>query len=172
MGMKKLVLFSCLFSLFSCGQKIYKLKRDEHGQPILNDRAKYTFTEIPTAEDLKKIDTTAFYVQIFEGRYYNDDEKRNPRVLIFHNDGFVRSESLLYFGKFDEIANKNTLHYGRYRIIGNNIEIESFVSSPDAGDYYHTYIERGKLEGNKITFYEPGLISVFEKRKQLPKIEK
>ncbi|MRM86184.1 hypothetical protein LEQ04_03265 [Riemerella anatipestifer] len=171
MVIKKIVLFSYLFSFFACGQKIYKLNRDEYGQYILNDKTRYTFTEIPTIEGLKKIDTTAFYVQIFEGRYYNEDEKRNPLILIFHNDGFVRSQSLLYFGKFDEIANRNTLHYGRYRIIGNNIEIERFVSSPDTGDWHHKYIKKGRLEGDKIVFYEP-LITVFEKRKQLPKIQK
>lgn len=164
-----MLLISFLFSLLACGQKIYKLKRDQYGQPILNDKTKYTFTKLPTVEDLKKIDTTACYIQTFEGRYYNEGEKRNPRILIFQNDGFVKIESNLYFGKFDKIRNKNTAYYGgRYRIIGSNIEIESFVSSPDAGDWYSSHIEQGKIEGDKIIFYEPGALSVFEKQQNCP----
>lgn len=164
--MKKMVLISVLFSLFACGQKIYKLKKNEHGEPQLNDRAKYTFTKTPTAEDLAKIDTAAFYIQVFERRYYNEDEKRNPMILIFHNDGFVKKESLLYFGKFDKVRTKNSIYYGgRYEMNGNDIEIESFVSSPDAGNWYHTFIQKGKLEGDKIVFSEPGLITVFEKKR-------
>lgn len=33
---------------------------------------------------------SAYYVQVFEGRYYNEEEKKNPRIIIFHNDVFLK----------------------------------------------------------------------------------
>ncbi|MGX5685048.1 hypothetical protein ACWKWW_10810 [Chryseobacterium cucumeris] len=164
-----------IFSIFcmtgflnSCGQKLYKIEKDQFGEPLLNNKAQYSFTEKPSEEDLKKIDTTAYYVQIFEGRYYNEDEMKNPGIIIFHNDGFFKNESLMYFGKFDEHRGKNCVYYGgKYRIKNNIIQLEQFGKSPDSKKWYTRRVTNGKIEGNKIIFNE-GLVSVFEKRINLP----
>src|SRR5690606_40202633 len=77
---KKIILiFPLLLSICGCGQKLYKIERDRYGEPILNDKAKYSFTEIPTLEDLKKIDTTAYYIQVFPDNLDREEIKKNPR---------------------------------------------------------------------------------------------
>src|SRR5690606_29979754 len=88
---KKIILiFPLLLSICGCGQKLYKIERDRYGEPILNDKAKYSFTEIPTLEDLKKIDTTAYYIQVFPDNLDREEINKNPRIIIFHNDGIYR----------------------------------------------------------------------------------
>ena len=84
---------------------------------------------------------------------------KNPRIIIFHKNGFFKNESLMYFGKFE-------IHVGKYRIKNNNIQLEQFGNSPDSKNWYTRYITKGKIENNKIIFNE-GLVSVFEKRKNL-----
>ena len=167
---KKIILtFPLLFGLFGCGQKLYKIEKDQYGEPILNDNAKYTFNQLPTLEDLKKIDTTAFYTQIFEGRYYNENEIKNPRILIFHNDGYFKNESLLYFGKFDKHREKNSVYYGgKYKISGNVIQMEQFGKYPDHKKWYKR-ISEGKIEGDRIIFKGKNSFTIFEKNKFLPK---
>lgn len=155
--------------LNSCGQKLYKIEKDQFGEPLLNNKAQYSFTEKPSGEDLKKIDTTAYYVQVFEGRYYNEEEMKNPRIIIFHNDGFFKNESLIYFGKFDGHRGKNSVYYGgKYKIKNNDIFIEEFLpASSGRTKWYIRRITNGKIDGNKIIFNKV-LVSVFEKRKNLP----
>jgi len=163
-----LSIFCIINSLNCCGQKLHKIEKDQFGEPLLNNNAQYSFTEKPTEEDLKKIDTSAYYIQVFEGRYYNEEEKKNPRIIIFHNDGFFKNESLLYFGKFDEHRTKRSIYYGgKYRVKNNTIQLEQFGKSPDAKKRYTRYIIEGKIENNKIIFND-GSVSVFEKRKDLP----
>jgi hypothetical protein len=162
-------MFSILAFLYSSGQKLYKIGKNQFGEPLLNNEAKYSFKEKPTEEDLKTIDTTAYYVQAFEGRYYNEEEMKNPRIIIFHNDGFFKNESLMYFGKFDEHRGKNSVYYGgKYRIKNNEIFIEEFLpASQGKTKWYTRRITNGKIDGNKIIFND-GLVSIFEKRKKLP----
>lgn len=161
--------FSILAFLYSCGQKLYKIEKDQFGEPLLNNKVQYSFTEKPSSEDLKKIDTTAYYVQIFEGRYYNENEKKNPTIIIFHDDGYFRETSLLAFGKFDEHRGKNSVYYGgKYKIKNNEIFIEEFLpASQGRTKWYTRRITNGKIDDNKIIFNE-GLVSIFEKRKKLP----
>jgi len=142
----------------------YKIPKNEYGEPILYGKVKYSFTELPTHKDLEKIDTTAYYVQIFEGRYYNDGERRNPKILIFHNDGYFKRESLLYFGKFDAERGKNSVYYGgKWRITGDSIiELEQFLPTSSGSNWYTRNIERGIITGNKIILKKYGY--VYEKR--------
>lgn len=138
----------------------------------MNSKTKYSFDKLPTEDDLIKIDTTAYYVQLFEGRYYNENEIKNPRIIIFHNDGFFKNESLLYFGKFDEHRNKNSVYYGgKYKINGNVIQMEQFGKYPDYKKWYKR-ISEGKIEGGRIIFKNENSVTIFEKRKELPKIER
>ena len=167
MSKKYILLTICFFVLVSCG---YKIQKDSFGEPILNEKVKYTFNEIPNSENLQKIDTTAYYVQVFEGREYNENEMANPRIIIFHNDSFFERESLLYFGKFKSHRNKNSVYYGgKYRIKNDVIELEEFFpSSGTKTNYYNRNISKGKLNGNKITFDDGNsLIEVFEKKQKL-----
>lgn len=172
--MVKIFFFSFPIFLCICGciQKQYKIERDKYGEPILNSKTKYSFDKLPTEDDLIKIDTTAYYVQLFEGRYYNENEIKNPRIIIFHNDGFFKNESLLYFGKFDEHRNKNSVYYGgKYKINGNVIQMEQFGKYPDYKKWYKR-ISEGKIEGGRIIFKNENSVTIFEKRKELPKIER
>lgn len=155
--------------LNSCGQKLYKIEKDKYDEPLLNDKVQYSFKEKPSEEDLKKIDTTEYYVQIFEDQYHNENEVKNPTIVIFHDDGYFRETSLLAFGKFDEHRGKNSVYYGgKYKIKNNEIFIEEFLpASQGKTKWYTRRITNGKIDGNKIIFNE-GLVSVFEKRKNLP----
>ncbi|MDR6488861.1 hypothetical protein J2799_003396 [Chryseobacterium vietnamense] len=159
-------MFCMMGFLNSCGQKLYKIEKDKYGEPLLNDKAEYSFKEKPTEEHLKIIDTTAYYFQVFEGRFYNEDEMKNPKIMIFHNDGYFRETSRLSFEKFDEHRGKNSVYYGgKYKIKDNEIFIEEFrPASPGRTKWYIRRIIKGKIENNKIIFNE-GLVSVFEKRK-------
>jgi hypothetical protein len=161
-----------LLSLFGCGQKLYRIERDQYGEPLLVGKAYYSFTKKPTKEDLKKIDCTAYYIQVFEGGYYNENEKRNPRIIIFHDDGFFKNESLLYFGKFDKHREKKSVYYGgKYKIVDYKIFLEEFY--PVRGDYtkyYKKEITEGKIEGDRIIFKDKNSVTIFEKNKSLHKL--
>lgn len=39
--------------LNSYGQKLYKIEKDQFGEPLLNNKAQYSFTGKPSGEDLK-----------------------------------------------------------------------------------------------------------------------
>lgn len=74
----------------------------------------------------------------------------------------------MYFGKLNEQRGKNSVYYGeKYRIKNNIIQLEQFGKSPDSKKWYTRRITNGRIDGNKIIFNE-GLVSVFEKRKNLP----
>ena len=161
-----IIFLSILFSFFGCLQ-LYKIENNRYGEPILNDKAKYTFNEFLSEENSKKIDTTAYYIQVFEGRYYNENEKNNPGIIIFHNDGFFKRESVKYFGRWNKVRGKNSVYYGgKYKIIGNKILFESFGRYSEMKRFYKRIYE-ARIEGNKIIFDDENLISVFEKRKTL-----
>jgi len=166
-----LSIFCMMNFLNSCGQKLYKIHKDQYGEPLLNENAQYSLITIPTQEDLTKIDTKSYYVQIFEGRYYNEDEKRNPRIIIFHDDGFFRETSLLAIGKFDEHRKKNSIYYGgKYKIDRNQIYVEEFLpASQGKTNWYVRSLTVGKIDGFKIIFKDKNSVTIFEKRKELPK---
>ncbi len=117
----------------------------------MSEKMQYNFNSKPTEEDLKKIDTTSFYVQIFEGRYYNEEEKANPRALKFHNDGYFRTWSVKYpnVGKFTP---RNSPYYGgKYRVIENTIYMEKFL--PSVGGETSIFIrdiKKGRIVDDKI----------------------
>lgn len=164
-------MISSLF-LIGCANYLgyYKIFKNKNGEPILNADVNYTFTEKPNEEGLTKIDTTAYYIQVFEGRYYNQREKQNPQVLIFHSDGFFKSTSVNYFLNFEN-RKKNSIYYGgKYRIKEiNSIELEQFYPSKGGRtNYYSRNIIRGNIDRNKIIFDDgQSPIKIFEKRYDL-----
>lgn len=167
MKLKNSILILCILSSFFGYSQLYKIEENKFGEPILNEQAKYTFNEMLSEENSKKIDTTAYYVQIFEGQFYNEKEKMNPALIIFHNDGYFKRNSTNYFGKWDEVRKKNSVYYGgKYKIVGNKILFESFGKYPEMKRYYKRIYE-ARIDGNKIIFDGKNLINVFEKRKTL-----
>ncbi|WP_281631718.1 hypothetical protein [Flavobacterium luteolum] len=164
---KKVLFIICLFSLMSCGY--IRIPKNEYGEPVLKEKVKYTFLDMPTETDLKKIDTSAYYVQIFEGRYYNNGEKENPQILKFHNDGFFKKFMLIGIDK-NVHRNKNSIYYGgKYKIKENIIQLEQFYpSTGGATNYYIRNVRKGKIDGNKIIFNSKNsLLTIFEKKQSL-----
>lgn len=158
----------CLFTLIKCGY--LRIPKDEFGEPNINENVKYNFVEMPTKDDFNKIDTTAYYIQVFEGRYYNETEKQNPKILIFHNDGFFKDGILSSFEKNDIHRTKNSIYYGgKYRIKENIVELEKFLPSTGGRtNYYVRNVSKGKIEGNKIIFDDKNSsFTVFVKRQKL-----
>lgn len=154
----------CFFTLTNCGY--HRISKDKFGEPNVNKNAQYNFVEIPTENDFQKIDTTAYYIQVFEGRYYNESEKKNPQIIIFHNDGFFKKESFLHLGKEDKHRTKKSIYYGgKYRIKESIIEFEEFFPSRGGRtNYYVRNISKGRIEGNKLFLdYNFGWF-VFEKK--------
>ena len=174
----KRYLILLILSLFLYGCIGYhRIPKDNNGEPVLNEKVNYKFTKIPNEEDLTKIDTSAYYVQVFEGRYYNIDEKMNPIVLIFHNDGYFKRTIILSDSKFTDLdnsqineRNKNSVHYGgKYRITGNLIELEVFYPSQGGKtNYYSRNIIKGNIVGDRIIFDEgANLLSIYEKKNEM-----
>ena len=125
----------------------------------------YKFKSVPSKEDLIKIDTSAYYVEIFEGRYYNKQEKKNPRVLIFHKDGYFKSTSVLYHSEHNKRP-KNSIYYGgKFKLTDNQIELETFYPSRGGQtNYFLRNIRRGKIEGDRIIFDDDfSLLTIYEK---------
>lgn len=155
--------------LTSCNT--YKVNYDKNGEPVLGKNMHFSFDERPSTESLIKLDTSAYYVQIFEGRNYNDEEVSNPIVLVFHNDGYYKRSSLKHYEK-DSLRAKDAIWYGgKYRISGKEIELESFA--PSKGGKTKQYVRlilKGRIDGDRIILNETknnALISVFQKRKNL-----
>lgn len=167
--LKRYFIFLILSSFLIGCIGYHKIPKDDNGKPILNDKTNYKFTKIPNEEDLAKIDTSAYYVQVFEGRYYNEDEKKNPSILIFHNDGFFKQTSALYHLNYD-YRNKNSVYYGgKYRITENLIELEKFYPSQGGKtNYYSRNIRKGNIVGDRIIFDDGfSLLSIYEKKYEL-----
>lgn len=148
--MKYLKIIPVIF-LISCNSHVVEF--DKNIEPILGKNMQYNITEKPNFENFKIIDTTCYYVQIFEGRYYNDGETSNPMVIQFHNDGYYKKSSIKYYNRFSYRTKKNISYGGKYKIYGNNIELESFA--PSRGSKTKVYcrlIMRGRFNGDKIIF--------------------
>ena len=162
---KYLLIIVLLLTQVSC-IGYYKLSNNQGGEPILNKRVNYKFIYIPKGKDLIKIDTSAYYVQKFEGRYYNEGEKQNPQVLLFHNDGFFKSTFVKHLLEAKN-RKKNSVYYGgKYRISNNSVELEQFYPMHGGKTkYYSRNITKGVLKENKIIFDDgQSLMKVFEKR--------
>jgi len=160
-----LILFTILTSCIG----YYRIPQNENGERLLNENVQYTFTSEPSETDLTKIDTSAYYVQVFEGRYYNEHEIENPMVFIFHNDGYFKYTSVLKYLSSLDIP-KNSINYGgKFKLTDSIIELEKFYPSRGGGtNYYSRKIRTGRIEGNRIVFDDGfSLFSVYEKRNKL-----
>ncbi|MCT8341256.1 hypothetical protein MG296_14410 [Flavobacteriaceae bacterium TK19130] len=136
---------------------------------MITGRVDYKLNWTPTLEALKKIDTSAYYVQVFEGRYYNETEKEYRIVLKFHGDGFYRSGLADNFNSKDLRHPKNTTGCGgKYLIEDNEIKLERFL--PMRGgktNYYSRDYKKGRIENNKLIFDEDNSALILEKRFEL-----
>ncbi|WP_159155002.1 hypothetical protein [Empedobacter brevis] len=152
--------------IYSCNPKLYEIEKDPYGEPILNEKTQYSFSEKPSNEDLIKIDTTAYYVQTND----NNIELENPKIIIFHNDGYFKTASVKYFGKFDKHRNKKSIYYGgKYKINNNEILIEYFVPASPSVKRFIKKVVQGKIQenGNKILFDFGEYIEIIEKKDSL-----
>ena len=143
-----------ILSLTACG--FYRLQENDKGLLVVNEKAKYTFNKKPDSNALKNIDTTAIYIQVFEGRFYNENEKNYRSIYKFHNDGyyqwnFIRSGEILSFDNSD----KKTISYGgKYRLDGNKIEFQHFYPSKGGyTKYYSRNITKAEIIDEKIIIY-------------------
>ena len=154
--------FLGFLTLNSC---YYRIPENSEGDHILTEKVNYKFTEKPSKEDLTKIDTTTYYIQVFEGRYYNEDERKNPQILIFHNDGFFEDSSILLRQSKRSYDKESILYGGKYRITEDIIELEEFFPSKGGyTNYFCRNISKGKIIGNKIVFdKKTSLLAVYEK---------
>tara|TARA_Y100001934_G_C11871029_1_gene548631 strand:- start:74 stop:523 length:450 start_codon:yes stop_codon:yes gene_type:complete len=144
--------------------KFYKIKENENGELLINKKANYSFNKIPDTNDLKLIDTSAIYVQIPQGRFYNEDEKKYFNVLKFHSDGFYKKEFLDITTKTR--TKESILYGGKWRIENNLLELQSFYpSSGGKTNYYHRLVSKAIIKNGKLYFsIGPLDHSVYEKR--------
>lgn len=131
----------------------------------------YTIQENPTTEAFKKIDTTAYYVQFFVGRYYNESEKEDPMVYVFHNDGYFKSTSVNNF-EYSKKFEKNGIHYGgKYKLTGDKLTLEKFYPSQGGKtSYYKRNTSKAIVSDDIITIYHDNnrIYLILKKRKELP----
>ena len=165
----KYILIVIIFLLMGCN--VYVVDYDKNNEPILSKNMQYNIIERPSIENLKKIDTNAYYVQIFEGRYYNDNEISNPRVLEFHNDSYFKESSVKYYNQFSYRTKETIWYGGKYKIYGDNIELEEFA--PSTGGKTKVFIrliKKGRIDGDKIIFDDKSnntLVSIYQKKQKL-----
>ena len=146
----------------------YKIPKNEKGERVLGKNVNYKLTEIPNNESLVIIDTTAFYVQVFEGRYYNDSEMKYKQVFKFHKNGQFYWTIINSKNEIPKTFSKKSINYGgRYRMNGNNIELERFLpNSGGATNYFIRQIQKARIENGKLIDHN-GLITVCEKKNTL-----
>ena len=143
---------------------------NKNGEPILGKNMHYNFNEKPSTNDLKKIDTTAYYVQMLEEGYHIDGEPVIS-VLQFHNDGYFKASTKKYFENFPNRSKETIWYGGKYKISDSNIELESFyTSSGSKTKIYNRKYRKGIIEGDKIILEEKNkspLNSVYQKKDTL-----
>lgn len=166
--LKKIYILFLAFFFNSCFS--YKIPKNKAGLRILPESIDYRLNEIPNAETLKKIDTSAYYVQVFEGRYYNESEMKRRSVLKFHSDGYFKSMLLPYQNENTNKIKRSIGYGGKYKIEKNVITLERFL--PIKGgktNYFVRSFISGKIESDKIILGDKNhmLITVYEKKHTL-----
>ncbi len=146
--MNKYYLLLLILTCLSCG---YKIIKNEHGEPIVDEK-QYTFNKSLTLENLKVIDTAAVYVQIFDPINSNEQERENPKVYTFHNNGYFQMGSIKFYGKFDNHRPKNSVYYGgKFYVEGNEFFIEAFYPVSDGNtNRYTKVISKGTIKKDTI----------------------
>ena len=165
----KYIKFVFVFLLMSCNA--YIVEYDKNKEPLLGKNMQYNIVERPSVENLKKIDTAAYYVQIFEGRYYNEGEISNPIALKFHNDGYFKRSSVKNYNRFSYRTKEMIWYGGKYKIYGDNIELEEFAPSTGSKTKIFTrLIKKGRIDGDKVIFEDKNnntLVSVYQKKQKI-----
>lgn len=158
---------AAVLSVISIGCS-YKIGNSDPGYPVMGKKMSYKFTEKPGLEVFSKIDTAALYMQVFEGRYYNDTEKQNPEIIIFYSDGFFEQTLPRLYDKNKE-PDRRSLYGGRYKVNGNVLQTESFTPSRGGNTkYWNRFFQKAKIEGDRIIFAETNhsSLSVYKKQKK------
>lgn len=150
--------------LLSCNH--YRAGIDKHGNKILGKRMEYSFKDLPTEQALQLIDTSAYYSQIYEGRYYNENERQILLKLVFNNAGCFNMvlDKLTEIDKV-KLCSQEISSGGKYRINGNLIEFERFLPIKGGKSmYYSKEILTGTIKNDTITmYYKNSLFGMFKK---------
>jgi hypothetical protein len=164
-----------MFLLNSCFlEKTYKPFYTEDGDGKLPLKS-YTFTKTMSAEDGKIIDTTALYLQIFDIWSSNAEERSNPKIMKFEQNGFFKEDSFKSYQKFSKIRTHQSVHYGgRFYLEGNNLFTEEFYPNGQVSQRYVRTKNTGIIKGDTIfmvyyqhksTFVKKSFNDIFEPKK-------
>ena len=136
--------------MLSC-QNYYKLTKDKNNEPLTLEEM-YTFQKKMSNSDFNVIDTSGLYIQIFDLKNSNESERRNPKILKFHADGYFKSDSKLFYEKFDAQRHKNSSYYGgKFYIEDSKLYIEKFYPSTGGNtNYYVKEISNGNIKNDTI----------------------
>jgi hypothetical protein len=145
------------------------LPANQEGVHELTNNVAYKFKEPPTPAALALLDTVAYYVQVFEGRYYNETEREVTIVLQFHSDGFYTSGLASTIKTRAPHHPRNAIGYGgRYQIAGTEITLERFLPLKGGETNFFTRdYSKGTIKGNRLIFDAATMPLVLEKRYQL-----
>lgn len=160
------------FSLLSaCFINYDYIPKNNKGERLLNQKVNYRFNSTPNSEDLKRLDTKAYYVQTFLGRCHNRDEMKVRAVMQFDKDGYFKKRYLHDFKFSPNKINKNDIDYGgKYKINDNNLLFEEFYpTSGGKTDYFKRVIQKGKLINDFMIIGDNQYTKViYKKMYQLP----
>ena len=155
-------------------EKTYKPFYTEDGDGKLPLKS-YTFTKTMTEEDGKTIDTTALYLEIFDIWSSNADQRSNPRIMKFEQNGFFREDSFKYYQKFSKIRTHQSIHYGgRFYLEGDKLFTEEFYPNGPVSQRYVKTKNTGTIKGDTIfmvyyqhksTFVKKSFKDIFESKK-------
>ena len=135
-----LLTIAIIYTFSSCFHDVFKLEENKDREPIINDGF-YSFHHNLSELDFKIIDTTSLYVQIFDVLDSNEQDRTNPMILQFHNDGYFKEDSYLYYGNFNYKRNKKSAAYGgKYYLSKNSIFVESFYPTSGSKTKYYEKI--------------------------------
>lgn len=162
----KNIVFWTIFILLGCG--IHKVKYDHNGNKILGKGIKYHFNTPLANAVFNVIDTSISYIQVYEGRVYNKNEKSVILKLQFYSDGYFSLYSNLQDTNNYRPSNNNEVGLsGKYKISGNQIDYEQFL--PIKGghtNHYRRMVFNGEVRNDTISMNDKQhLIGVFVKER-------
>lgn len=144
-AIKYCTILCLLFS--ACSYKQYHLDKNTDGEPVVKEGL-YTFNKPMAAADFVLLDTGALYLQVFDLATSNRDERANPAILKFNDDGYFKISSR----KFDKARTKESIYYGgKFYLDGNNILIEKFYPAHGGKtNYYVKKISKGSIRNDTL----------------------
>jgi len=162
--MVKYFIIIVFFLMLSC-QNYYRITKDKNDEPIIMDEM-YTFQKEMANNDFNVIDTSKFYIQVFDINASNETERNNPKILKFHANGYFKCDSKLFYGKFDAQRHINSSYYGgKFYIEKSKLYLEQFYPSQGGEtNYYVKEISNGIIKNDTITIIVFGIKEKYVKK--------